>query len=65
MRDRPSIYASAVEMALSIVPDRVENECLAQKHLDLVVAPVLRGEGLQEHDDALQMNGSAKKGGRK
>lgn len=40
-------------MTLGIVPYRIENECLAQQHLNLVIAPVLCGERLQEHDDSL------------
>lgn len=29
------------------------NECFAKQHLDLVVRPPLRRQGLQKHDDTL------------
>lgn len=40
-------------MALRVGPYRVEDEGLTEEHLDLVVRPVLRGERLEKHDDAL------------
>jgi hypothetical protein len=43
----------AIEMALGIVPYRVKHKSLAQKHLNLVVAPILRWQRLQKHNDAL------------
>lgn len=47
------VSVSFAEVALGVVPCRVVHERLAEKHLNLVVAPVLRGQRLQEHDDAL------------
>lgn len=41
------------EVALGIMPGRIVNERLAEKHFDLVVGPPLRRERLEEHDDAL------------
>jgi hypothetical protein len=35
--------SSAIEMALGILPYRVENKCLTQKHFNFVVAPILGG----------------------
>lgn len=40
-------------MALGVGPYRVEDEGLAEEHFNLVVRPVLCGEGLEKHDDAL------------
>lgn len=40
-------------MALRVGPYRVEDEGLTEEHLDLMVRPVLRGERLEKHDDAL------------
>lgn len=37
------VPSSAIEMTLSIVPYRVENKCLTQKHFNFVVTPVLGG----------------------
>ena len=44
---------SLAEVALRVVPCRVVDQRLAQKHLNLVVSPPLCRERLQEHDDAL------------
>lgn len=46
-------------MTLSIVPYGIEHEGFAEKHLNLVVSPFLRREGLQEHDDTLAHMGYA------
>lgn len=43
------------EVTLRVVPDRIENERLAEEHLDFVVRPVLCRQGLQEHNDALRV----------
>jgi len=40
-------------MTLSVVPYGVEHERFAEKHFNLVVSPILRREGLQEHNDTL------------
>ena len=42
------------KVTLRVVPDRIENERLAEEHLDFVVRPVLCRQGLQEHNDALR-----------
>jgi hypothetical protein len=47
----PTLFAC--EMTLRIVPYRVEYEGLAEKHLDLVVTPLLRWQRLEEHYDSL------------
>lgn len=41
------------EVALRVVPDRIEQERLAEEDLDFVVRPILRRQRLQEHNDAL------------
>ena len=46
-------HMSLAEMALRVVPRRIVHERLAEEHLDLVVRPALRREGLQVHDDPL------------
>lgn len=40
-------------MTLSVVPYGIEHKSFAEKHFNFVVSPVLRREGLQEHDDTL------------
>ena len=42
-------------MALGIMPYGVEDEGFGQEKFDFVVPPVLRRQGLQEHDDTLKM----------
>ena len=42
-------------MALCVVPGRVVHKRLTEKQLDLMVCPALRGQRLEEHDDALQV----------
>jgi hypothetical protein len=41
------------EVALCVVPDRIQHERLAEEHLDFVVRPILCWQRLQEHNDAL------------
>ena len=41
------------EVALRVVPDRIEHERFTEEHLDFIVRPVLCWQRLQEHDDAL------------
>jgi len=41
------------EVALCVVPGRVEHEGFAEEHLDFVIAPALCGEGLEEDDNVL------------
>lgn len=41
------------EVALRVVPDRIEHERFAEEHLDFVVRPILCRQRLQEHNDAL------------
>ena len=48
------------EVALRVVPRRVVHECFTEQHLDLVVAPALCWQGLEEHDDALEHTRSEK-----
>lgn len=40
-------------MTLCVMPYRVEDERFTEEHLDLMIPPALRREGLQEHDYAL------------
>ena len=40
-------------MALCVLPYGVQNESFTEQHFNLMVAPVLRRKGLQEHNDAL------------
>lgn len=47
------LFLLSVEVALRIVPYGIEDERFAEEHLDLVVSPILRGQRLQEHDNAL------------
>lgn len=42
------------KVTLCVVPDRIEYECLAEKHFYFVICPILCRQGLQEHDDALR-----------
>ena len=53
---RQGRHALLPEMALRVVPRRIVHERLAEKHLDLVVRPALGREGLQVHDDPLDMS---------
>ena len=45
------------EVALRVVPDRIEQERLAEEDLDFVVRPILCRQRLQEHNDALMRFG--------
>ena len=46
-------FSLSREVALCVVPDRIQHERLAEEHLDFVVRPILCWQRLQEHNDAL------------